>query len=116
MPAFGPVGVTESFSLRVGPGDRSDPFPVPPGFTGHVYVHGVGGNHMAVFVVGSDGNAQFAGGGGFLQRVQQNQMPNVTLEQVAPLRWAVIDLPSFGAPGTRIAVGLVGVRIAENQG
>ncbi len=68
MPGFGPVGVTESFSLGAGPGDFSDPFPVPSGFTGHVYVHGVGGNHQAVFVVGSDGNTQPWPPGGFVIR------------------------------------------------
>src|SRR4051812_20693247 len=69
--AFGPTGVNESFLLGIGSGDVSEPFAVPAGFTGHVYVHGVGGNQMAVFVVGSDGDAELWGNGGFFDRIGQ---------------------------------------------
>src|SRR4051794_1983583 len=99
MPAFGTanVGWLDSFRLEVGGELTSQPFNVPGGFTGHLYVHGIGGNEQAIFAVGSDGNANFSGGG-FVAKLQHNLMPDVQLEQVAPFIWRFVKLPQFGAP------------------
>src|SRR3954465_12452480 len=111
--AFGPTGVNESFSLGIGPGDFSEPFAVPSGFTGHVYIHGVGGNQMAVFVVGSDGDGELWGSGGFVERIGQHEMPNVTIKKIGTRVWQITDFPSFGSAGAKIAVALVGVKLSQ---
>jgi hypothetical protein len=73
-------------------------------FTGHVYVHGVGGNQQAVFLVGSDGNAQFTGDGGFLINVGSVNMPLTTINYVNPRLWSISGVPTDG----KITVTLIG--------
>lgn len=113
MPAFGSanVGWIDSFVLEVGAERFSQNFRVPSGFSGHVYIHGVGGNQQAIFAVGSDGNGQFTPNGGFLVKEQHNEMPDVMIEQVAALTWRIAKLPASGAPHTSIMVSVVGVRL-----
>jgi len=110
MPTFGTNGVTESSALPVGAGDISNPFKVPQGFTGHVYIHGIGGDHTAIFEVGSDGD------GTLLQKIKTSQtnMPHTDIERTAnKLEWHIIGVPTFGLAGTKISVALVGVSMAN---
>ena len=106
MPDFGRVGVLESFVLTVD-ASGSAPFPVPQGFVGHLYVH-AGGNRQAIFEVGSDGNAVFTPNGGFVKKVNHNEMATVELQAVAGhMQWRFILLPERT---TKISVAMVGAK------
>ncbi len=81
----------------------SDTFEAPSMFTGHVFVLGSGGDQQAVFLVGSDGNANFVGGG-FKNRVAKSpNMSDVDIEQTGVRRWRMIN-----APDGLIKIALVG--------
>jgi len=106
------VGWLDSVVLNVGPDRASQPFAVPFGFTGHVYLHGIGGNHHAIFAVGCDGNTQFSGAGGQLTKIQHSEMADTTIEEVAVNIWRLVGLPQFGPPEAQIKVAIVGVKMA----
>lgn len=105
----GQVAYVDSFVLTVDSENRSAPFPVPQGFTGHLYVH-CGGNQQAIFAVGSDGNGQFNASGGFSVVAQKSLgMGNARLAAVTTgpqnRTWQITDLPSGQR---RVTVALFG--------
>jgi hypothetical protein len=105
--------VNTGMTLAVGAGDYSDTFHVKAGFTGHVYIHGYGGNQQAVFLVGSDGDANFVGSGGVSTRLFHYEMKDVRIEYVEKLTWRIAGIPQFGGAHSKVTVGLVGVAVKE---
>jgi hypothetical protein len=86
-----------SHQLKIA-GAKAGPFWVPKSFSGFVIIHGPGGNNQKVFVVGSDGNGQFSGEGGFVQEVGGSHLPDATLIQAGPQMWSFSGLPDGGVP------------------
>ncbi len=72
----------------------SDEFRVPLGFTGLLIVHGPGGNMHTVFVIGSDGNADFSDEAGFLRPIEESKMNGVTIGKGdSKDKWLVKNIP-----------------------
>ena len=57
---------------------QSTLFPSLPGFVGHVYVAGSGGNQQAIMAMGCDSNGVFSSSGGFIDLVFSHEIDGAT--------------------------------------
>lgn len=103
---IGSFGYIRSFEVTATDG-ITERFYVPPGFTGHMYVHGYGGNQQKIFFVGSDGNAVMNQAGGFWGQVGNHLMPATGIGYDSPNYWHLADVPTDGT----IRITLIGGRV-----